>query len=402
MPGGIYSGPVQNTRDAFAERGVEQQQSSSNFSQQTVSDLQSLQPLFDLSGNSGISAAINNLFNSFSALSVNPNDTVARQSVLTQAQTTSQAFQQAATGILQTGQNVNQELQSTVADINQLGSQIAQLNEQHHLNLDGSVDAGVDAQLYSNLEQLSQDVGFTLLQQPDGTVNVYLGGQTPLVVGDTAFQIQGNFSLPQAAIMDYQGNDVTSQFTTGKLGSLLQTENTTLPDYMNQLNTLASSLADQVNTTLANGLDENGQAPTTDLFTYNAAEGAAYTMSVNSLTPDQIAAASVSAPGGNGNALALAALANADTVNGYTFSQAFGNLGGQLGGDISNAQAEQTTASSLLTQAQNVRQQVSGVSLDQEASTLLQWQQSYEATAKMYNVLNTCLDAALGILPAAT
>lgn len=400
LPGGVYAGTVQSTRDAYAERNVEEQQSSSQFSQQTVSDLQGLQPMFDLSGASGISGALNNLFNSFSALSINPNDTVARQNVLTEAQTTAEAFQQAATGISSAGQSVDSETRAAIADINQLGGVIAQINTHHTENPDGSVDAGVDAQLYSSLEQLSQEAGFTVLQQPDGTVNVYLGGQTPLVIGDQNYQIQGDFSQPQTVIRDAQGTDVTNQFTTGTLGSLLQTKNTTLPGYLSQLNTLASSLADQVNSTLGSGLDQNGQAPTTDLFSYNAAQGAAFTLAVNPLTPDQIAAASSSAPGGNGNALALAALATATTTNGYTFSQYFGNLGGQVGQDISNAQADQQTAVSLLSQAQSLRQQVSGVSLDKEAASLLQWQQAYQATAKMFTVLNTCIDTVLAIIPA--
>jgi len=80
-----------------------------------------------------------------------------------------------------------------------------------------------------------------------------------------------------------------------------------------------------VNTTLAQGIDQNGAAPTTDLFTYNPAQ-VALSLAVNPLTPDQIAAALPSATGGNGNALNLAALADAKTLNGYAFAQFYGNL----------------------------------------------------------------------------
>ncbi len=119
-------------------------------------------------------------------------------------------------------------------------------------------------------------------------------------------------------------------------------------------------MADQVNNALNNGIDQNGAAPVTNLFSYDATTGAALTLSVNPLTPDQIAAATPGAPGGNGNALALAALANAPVVNGYTFAQAYGNLGGQVGSDLSAAQNNSTTDQSLLSQAQSLRQQSSG------------------------------------------
>jgi flagellar hook-associated protein 1 len=402
LSGGVSAGPVQSTRDTYAETQVQTEQSAENFASQSVSDLTTLEPQFDVTGASGISLALNNLFNSFSALSVSPNDTEARQNVLTQAQATAQAFNQTATGILSAGTSVASETQATVNDINRLAGTIAQINTQARVNPDGSVNAGVDAQMYSSLEELSQDVNFTTIQQPDGTISVYLGGQTPLVMGDTAYTIQGNFSLPQTSIEDENGNDITSQITGGQLGSELQTTNTLLPSYLSSLNTLAQTLADQVNSTLDNGLDANGQAPTTDLFNYDTSSDAAFTLSVNPLTTDQLAAASAGAPGGNGNALALTALQNADVVNGGTFTEAFGALGGQVGQDISNAQNQQTTSQSLLTQAQNVREQVSGVSLDQEAANLETYQEAYQATSKMFTILENIDNVTLGLIPTAT
>jgi flagellar hook-associated protein 1 FlgK len=402
LSGGVSAGPVVSTRDTYAEAAVRNEQSSTSLSKQTVADLETLQPQFDLTGNSGISGALNNLFDSFSQLSVNPNDAVYRQNVLNQAQSTAQAFQQTATAILNTGSTVNSETQATLDDINRLAGTIAQINSQTRTHQDGSVDAGVDAQLYSSLEALSQDASFTTLRQSDGTISVYLGGQTPLVLGDAAYSVQGDFSLPQTAILDQNGKDITGQITGGQLASELQTKNTLLPSYMNGLNTLAQTLADQVNTTLANGLDANGQAPTTDLFSYDAASGAAFTLSTNPLTTDQLAAASASAPGGNGNALALSALANAKVVDGYTFTEAFGNVGGRLGEDISNAQGQQQTSQDLLTQAQNLRAQSSGVSLDEEAANLLAYQQAYQAASKMFAVLNTLDGVTLGLIPSAT
>ena len=392
LGGGVSAGIVQTTRDVYAEKQVQAQQSAVNFASQTMSDLQALEPQFDVTGASGISAALNNLFNSFSALSVSPNDTVARQTVLTQAQNTANAFQETATAIFNTGNSVQSETQATVNDINRLTGTIAQINSQVRTNPDGSVDAGVDAQMYSTLEELSQDVNFTTVTQSSGQIVVLLDGQTPLVMGDTSFAIQGNFSLPQSEIEDQNGNDITSQITGGQLGSEIQTTNRVLPSYLSSLNTLAQTLADQVNTTLAGGLDENGQAPTTDLFSYDTGADAASTLSLNPLTTDQLAAALPGAPGGNGNALALAALQTANAVNGETFTGAFGALGGQVGQDVSGAQTAQQTSQSLLTQAQNLRQQVSGVSLDQEAANLMVYQEAYQASAKYISTLSDLLN----------
>ncbi len=251
----------------------------------------------------------------------------------------------------------------------------------------------------SALDQLSQYVNFTVLQQPDGLLSVYVGGQTPLVMGNQTYAIQGDFSTPQTAVLSSSGADITAQITSGQLGAELDDNNNVLPSYVSGLNTLAQSLADQVNTALNNGIDENGAAPVTNLFSYNATSGAALTLTVNPLTPDQLAAASPGAPGGNGNALALAALANATVVNGYTFAQSYGNLGSQVGSDLSAAQNNSTTDQSLLSQAESLRQQISGVSLDTEAENLLQYNRSYDAISKMLGVLNSLSLDIVNLLP---
>jgi flagellar hook-associated protein 1 FlgK len=154
-----------------------------------------------------------------------------------------------------------------------------------------------------------------------------------------------------------------------------------------------------VNTGLANGIDQNGAAPATNLFTYNPSLGAAMTMGVNPLTPDQIAAALPGSPGGNGNALNLAALANQKNLDNYTLSQFYGNIGAQVGNDLSSATANQTTKQQLLTQAQTFRQQTSGVSLDQEAENLVEFQRAYQANAKMLTVLDDLTSVLMNILP---
>jgi len=398
-PGGVGLGPTQSSRNQYAEQNVRTEQTAYSYDQQQVSDLSTAQNYFSLSTTSGIGPDISSLFNSFSALSVTPNDTVARQTVLNDATTVAQDFNDAASGLLSQANNLQQATTSTITAINQLGGTIAELNSQHSLDSTGQVDAGVDAQLNSSLDQLSQYVNFSVLQQPDGEISVYLGGQTPLVLGQQSYAIQGDFSTPQTAILSSSGTDITDQLTGGQLGAQLNDSNNVLPSYVSGLNTLAQTLADQVNGALNQGIDENGAAPTTNLFSYDATTGAALTLAVNPLTPDQIAAATPGAPGGNGNALAVAALANSPVVGGYTFAQAYGNLGGQVGSDLSTAQNNSTTDQSLLSQAQSLRQQISGVSLDSEAVNLMQYERSYDAISKMLGVLTSLTLDVVNLLP---
>lgn len=400
LPGGVVATGTQSSRDPYAEQAVRTQQSASGLATQEATDLGAIEPYFSLSSDSSVSSTLSGLFNSFSSLSITPNDATAQQTVINAAGQLASAFNQTANGLHSQSATVDQETSGTVANINSLASQIAQLTTAGtDGGAPGTQNAGVDAQVNSDLEQLSQYAQVTVLQQPDGSLNVYLNGSTPLVLGDLSTPISANLLSGSTQILDAAGRDITSDFTSGQLAGELQTKNTTIPGYLTQLNTLAQSVADQVNTALSNGVNSTGAAPVQNLFTYNTGIGAAQTLSVTSITPDQIAAASAGAPGGNGNALALAALAQAPDFGGETFTQAYANLAANVGQDISNAQTAQSTSHDLLTQAQSIRSQVSGVSLDQQAATLIQTESAYEATSKIINVVDTILESLINIFP---
>src|SRR5579875_2901697 len=368
LPGGVEAGPLISSRNEYLEQAVRSQQTALGFASQRAGDLGQVQSNFSLTSTNGIDAALNNFFNSFSQLSVNPNDTESRQAVLNAADSVAQSFQSAAGAIQQVSTNVVSQTNGVVSQINELASKIADLNRAYGAN------AG--------------PANYSLIKSDQGGYNVFLGGQTALVIGGTANAISADNSSNQTVIFDANGGDITAQITGGQLGALIGEQNTTLPGYLDSLNTLAQGFADAVNGQLAQGLDQNGNTPATPLFSYDAAGGAAATLSVNALTPDQIAAASAGAPGGNGNAVAMAQLADTPEISGATFTQFFGNLGATIGADVAGAQSDQQQAQAQLTQAQSEVSNASGVDLSAEAARLLQYQQSYDAVGKLVSVLD--------------
>jgi flagellar hook-associated protein 1 FlgK len=74
----------------------------------------------------------------------------------------------------------------------------------------------------------------------------------------------------------------------------------------------------------------------------------------------------------------------------------------QAGNLLNDATEDQQVAQSALTQAQNLQQQQSGVDLDQQAVTLVQYQSSYEANAEMITVLNQLMQDTINILEPGT
>ena len=397
MAGGVVAGPMVNARSSFLEQSVRGQNELLGGAQQHATDLGVVEGQFDLTSTFGVSSALNGFFNGFSQLAVNPNDTVSRQGILDLAGQAASAFHQSAIGLQSVSTNVDRQTRDSIAAINRLTEQIAGINRVYRSNAGAAADAGMDAQLNAALEELSGIASYTLVRTADGAANVYLGGQTILVMGDRQYPVSADMSTPQTIIRDAAGTDITGQIRGGRLGALVEEKNTTLPGYLTDLNNVAVTFADNVNATLGQGVDRNGSPPPFGLFSYNAAAPAA-TLSVNPLNPDQIAAALATAPGGNGNAIALAQLSSAPVAGGFTLSQAFGALGAKVGRDVSNARNEQAQYQDTLAQARLFRHESTGVSLDEEAAKVLQFQQAYQAVGKLIGVINDLTDSVLNII----
>ena len=191
-------------------------------------------------------------------------------------------------------------VEQTVNQVNQLVGQLGQYNSQ--IMAGDRNDAGLDAQVHSTLEQLSQYVSFTAMQQRDG-LHVLVGRTNAPADRGQQYPISLPWSRPPiprprtrtdlltAYIRSADGADITSEVTTGQLGALLNLRNSVLPSYLGNgyqagsLNTLAQQFADRVNQLLTNGTSTDSSVTSggTALFTYdtNNATNVAQTLAVN-------------------------------------------------------------------------------------------------------------------------
>jgi flagellar hook-associated protein 1 FlgK len=422
LTGGVRAGVIQDSRDQYAEENVWRQSVLLGEANQNVNSLTALQNYFSISGDTGIPKALNNLFSSVSAWGQSPTDTNAQQAVIDNATDLASAFQQAASGVQGVEQDTNRQLQQTVTQVNSLVGQLQGYNTQI-LGGDRN-DAGLESQVYSTLEQLSQLVDVNATQQADGSVTVLLGNQTQLLVGAQQYSISSAFQVPadavntqappQAQILASDGTDITASVTSGQLGALLNLRNQVLPSYIGgsyqtgDLNTMAQHFADCVNQELTSGYISDGSPPEggVPLFTYdtNNSTDVAATIAVDpTVTAGQLAAIDPGPPEvANGIPLALAQLSApqdpADEINGASFTEFYGNMASRVGNALNDATSQQTVQQSAVAQAQNLRQQASGVNLDDEAMTVVEFERAYQANAQLVTVLDQLTDDTINIL----
>jgi flagellar hook-associated protein 1 len=392
-------------RDRVLEQQVQQQTQTQAQSGAVETALTEIQNIFGLSSTSSsasstaLSSASDSFFSALSVLASDPSDTATRQSVLSAAQTLSDAFNSTANQLAQVSSSLNQQVAGDVGQVNSLTTTIASLNAQI-TSLSPNADAGtLEDQRQLAITQLSQLVGLDQISTENNGITLTTSNGAVLVSGGESFalstsQVGGTTHILSGGT----GQDVTSNLSGGDLGGVLQARDQELPAYQNALDSLAYGIGTAVNQQNELGVDANGNPGAALLSLPATQSGAATQITVATTDPNAVAAAS---PGkgsaGNANASALADLSSANVAGGQTASGFLASFLGQIGSDTAAATTNNSAQQATLTQLTTQNDSLSGVSLDEEASNLTQYQRAYQAASQVFNIANTVMASALNL-----
>lgn len=406
---GVTSGTPTSIRDRVLEQRVEQQTQAAAQSSTLETALNGVQNIFGLTASTSASnltalgQASDAFFTSLTALTSNPSQTATRQGVLSAASTLATAFNTASTQLTQITTSLNSDALTIVGQANTLLATIAGLNAQ--ISSQGNIaDAGVlEDQRQTAIAQLSQYIGLDQISSAHNGIELTTSNGGLLVADNQSYQL--NASLVGGTVggtvqitAGPNNLNISTGLTGGSLGGTLTALNTSLPPIQSNLDTLAYSIATAVNTQNALGIDASGN-PGQPLFTIGTtATGAAGTIALATNNPSLVAAAGVGeGSSGNTNATALAALGTANIVAGNTVSGFLGSSLAQIGEAASAASGDSTLQQATLTQLTTQRNALSGVSLNEEAASLTEYQRSYQAASQLFSIIDTLFASALNL-----
>lgn len=95
----------------------------------------------------------------------------------------------------------------------------------------------------------------------------------------------------------------------------------------------------------------------------------------------------------NSNALAMANLQTAETVSGYSYQNAYGQLLAKVGTQANVVKVSMLANQSVLSASENALESVRGVNLDEEAAKLIQYQQAYTASTRLITAYQDIFDS---------
>ena len=431
---GVTVTSVQALRNQFLNLQVTQSLSAQSGAETRYTGIQAVASAFQDDGTTGLNTQIQAFFNSLSTLATTPEDSSARTNVLGQAQSMINEFKSTYQVVTDQISTANQQVASLVPQVNTLTTQIAALNTQISQNVDPlSANDAID-QRQQLTDQLGKLVGIQVSTDSQNNYSITLdSGAATLVSGRTSYAMSTNPNPANGNNLDVlvatgaASTNVTTQIKGGELGGNLDLRDNLLPGYQTKLDQVAGSLAGQVNQINMTGFglpDPVTGVSTTGiaLFTggngastgINPASGLAFVVAgspnykgmINALqinpavsaNTNLIAASSVAGVAGNNtNVLKLAALQTSltavDTQGNGTFSTGpFSTVvSGLINSVGTQAQGYNTTATNqqnLTTALQTQKSSQSGVSLDEEAASLLAYQQGYQASAQFVSTIS--------------
>ncbi|MCU0662344.1 MAG: flagellar hook-associated protein FlgK [Myxococcota bacterium] len=409
--GGVEVDGIRRYTDEFATNRLIKEETLRGDAEQRSVILSHVSEMFNDLSDTALGAAMDNYFGALRMLESSPSDPTVRQEVLARGEELADTFNRIASELQGAQVNMDNLLRASAEEVNVRTTRLAEINRQIMLS---NISDGDISDLLDERDQLVREVAKNL--NVHGVVNdqnqltLFVEGGLPLVEGQNLSTLRVLASgTPGSSRVEYvasngQVSDITSRIEGGAMGGTLRVRDVQVPAYIASFDQLAYDMVTAINARhqLGFGLDGVGGR---DFFTPIAAPvGAAGIMSVNAAIAnngDAIAAATdpLLLPGDNRNALALAALADADAASGgtMTFNEAYSTLVGTVGVAARRATDEGTLRDTSIKHIEDIRDESGGVSLDEEMTNLIQFQRAYQASARVLNVVDQLIQTILGL-----
>jgi flagellar hook-associated protein 1 FlgK len=347
----------------------------------------------------GLAAALDDFFNAFQSLAARPTDVGERQTLLQKSSILTDRFQQTDARLAQVQADVDTSVQSDVDDVNRLLSTIADLNAQIGRIEVGAPNTAIDLrdQRQARLEELAEKLPVEVRNSTDGQIQVVMkdAANADVVLVDKA-AVTGPVTFTGSGLTG--GASATALvFSSGSIYGALAARDGAVQSLRDSLSAMAQQLVTSVNAAY-----NPTSIPGGDFF----ASGGT-TAGTISLAPGLTAAnlrAGTGAAGDNSIALAVAAIANqsfstssGDAIDG-TLSQFFSQSVSNLGQSLSSANARVEDQTNIANLVKSQRDSVSGVSLDEEMADLVRFQRAFQASSRVFSVVDELLDTVVNRL----
>jgi len=343
-------------------------------------------------GPSGVAAALADFRGTLADLGNAPSSDAARSQALGSAATLVDAIKLQVSHVSAEASDQRSHLLVAVGEANTLATQLAATNKTIAAALNGGSDTTTLMDKRDALAlRIAELTGATATVQDDGGMTVQLGDQT-WVAGPTAAELVVTGGVDPSTGVDVPGSvtfglkpdgsatSTPASLSGGDIGATVQILDKDLPDYLKELASVVSTLASKVNGAQASGYAADGSQGI-DLFVHDPSEvdpGKILEDFKVNFTDGKLLAVSTVSGASSKDGNNAARLIEATRVD-----DAYQRLVNGFGSTVASAQRFSQNQQALTDQVDSAREQLAGVSLDEETVNMLSAQRAYEAAARV-------------------
>jgi flagellar hook-associated protein 1 len=437
---GVKAGSIQRIREDFLDLQYRGENNKFGYWDARSEALGKMEEVLKEPSDTGLKTTMDRFWQSLQDLAVNPDNSGARSVVRERGIALSETFNYLSTSLQSIRKDIKSQLEVTKDEINSIAVQINNLNQQiaavePHKYLPNDLYDQRDA-LVDKLSQMVDikitniDSGEGALDIAEGSYNIDIVGKDGSILGTLVdartrtvneFKINDpdNDSFIDSVSIGVGTIDVDKFSSQGKVlgliesygyeyettdtaGNITTVEKGTYPDMLADLDSMAYEIVTAFNQVHEEAYGMDGTTTGTSFFESINQSGAAGAIKLHDdILADggefKIATSLDGNPGDGSNAINLADILKGKSVtlsDGTTVKADFSyeNIIGQMAVDAQQAMRLRENSDNLRVSVEGRRQSVSGVSLDEEMTNLVQFQHAYNAAARTITAVDEMLD----------
>jgi flagellar hook-associated protein 1 FlgK len=419
--GGPYHGRgarlarVERINDNYLEKQLREGTKNLAYSEEKQVFLGQVEDIFNEMNGDGLNRLVARFFNDFRKLSSDPNNEAIRQAVRESSHAMVNDFRRISGEVEQVRNHVDNRIEGNMKEFTTLAKELAELNNKIRIaEIQGNDANDLQDRRDVMLKKMSSFVDCSITKDNHGMVNVDIKGVGPVVTGPNfekyhlgRAQAQPDMGSIENSLQisrsPHSTQYITDHFSNGKIGALIEVRDKSVSMVLDRLDQLAYSISSAVNEIHEKGFTLEGKTGISFFENIGGPTGAAQKIALSSDVKSSVGniatALQPSSPGDNRNALAIANLQNIHFLNnGRTTADDFYN---SIVSDIGVSSATNTEIlsqnKSILSQLGKMREQVSGVSIDEETTNLMQFQHAFDASAKVIKTADEMLETVLSL-----
>jgi flagellar hook-associated protein 1 FlgK len=414
---GSRAAEVTRTNNQFLEKQIGREQAGLGFHESRAGSLQRVEEVFNEQNNKSLNHYTIEFFNSFREFANNPESLATRTQVKESSEALTREFRRVSQALKDIQVDIDNQIKTNVEDINLMSKEIASLNEKiSSIEIDTRVKANDERDRRDLLlKKLGEKVNIRWTEGREGSVTITAGNSALLVAGFEAKRLEAtptaesekkNESNVEVFYLNSDRSEpvnITPQLSGGALGGLLEVRDRVINGLLGRVDELAVGIATEVNDVHRQGVDAYNQRGTDFFDLSGPVRHSADRIRLNEAVAKDVArianAGAFDAPGDNRIANRIQSLQYEKILAGDTasFDEFYNSMVGEIGVQSKRATSAFNSQKDIVKQLSNIRESISGVSLDEETTKMIEYQKAFDASARLIRTADEMFDTVLAM-----